>query len=265
MPTQDDDQLWREVENRLGMRVPEFLRGVCEDLEPENEFDPTPEQRPDLLADCVKRLQACFPKAAREEAAAAKVTEDERWQLLADIGSAFNEKYRELPVTAEYHGFVPMTVSRAVDGGSYPASERIQIDFDSRMSLSSVVAAIQSEWKTRFRVQGWVRSTRQLGERGLALVRFVCLETLDTASWRERMTQWNEARPEWYFKDVRAFQAAFRRAEAQLTGHRGGLLPLYTTVDAYRERDRRWREEHHKRIAAGKSLREHRRQPKEAR
>ena len=61
------------------------------------------------------------------------------------------------------------------------------------------------------------------GDRSIALVRFVCLERAPTDTWQERFEAWNECEPEQAFASARAFHAAFRRAETQLTGKRGGL------------------------------------------
>lgn len=268
MPTYEqpyETELWEDVEEALGMSVPQTVRNCCEQMGLVDEFSPTPEENVVILADAVKCLQEneCYPtsqdgrpKPQDKAARPAEVPEDERWPLLADLGRAFDVKFRGMPVADEYHGFVPMTVRHYADTASYPPSQRIQIDFDARMSLATVLATIRREWKNRFKPQGWVHPTRRQGERAPALLRFVCLESPDTATWRERMEEWNERFPHWSFKDVRAFQAAFRRAEEQLTGRRKSLLALHTTKAAYKKRDKKWRQAHLARIQAMGQTRE---------
>jgi len=124
------------------------------------------------------------------------------------------------------------------------------------MNLATVLAILQREFRRRYRPKGWVHITRPLGERAIGLVRFVCLESGKGATWRERLAAWNERFPAWQFKDVRAFQAAFRRAETQLTGRRGGLTILYLTQAEYERRDRAWREAQLARLRAEGQLHE---------
>lgn len=261
MPTNEhanNKELWRKVEAALGAHVSKNVRDYCEQMGLIDEFSPTPEEDVFILTDAVRCLQenGCYPSSGGKTGLPADVPADQRWQLLADLGQAFNAKFHGMPVADEFHGFEPMTVRRYEDDSSYPPSQRVQIDFDARMSLTTVLTIIRREWTNRFRPQGWVRPTRRQGDRALALVRYVCLESPDTATWRERMEEWNRSFPAWTFKDVRAFQAAFRRAEEQLTGHRKALLPLHTTMAAYRKRDKRWREEHKARIRAMGQTRE---------
>jgi len=74
---------------------------------------------------------------------------------------------------------------------------------------------------------GWVKRSRPLGDRGIALVRFVCIESKRGATWRERLDAWNSEHADSTFDKVQAFQSAFRRAESQLTGSKYGLAWFY--------------------------------------
>lgn len=60
------------------------------------------------------------------------------------------------------------------------------------------------------------RDNRQLGERTLALVRFLAeLKNYEKMTWDERMVAWNRVQttPTWQYNDVRHFQEACSRAE----------------------------------------------------
>ena len=74
---------------------------------------------------------------------------------------------------------------------------------------------------------GWVRRTRPLSVRNVALMRHVCLESVPGTSWRNLLKEWNRKWPDWTAKDVHGFHAAFRRAEQELTGEAHGLEWFY--------------------------------------
>lgn len=170
---------------------------------------------------------------------------DPRWALLRDL----NEAYRDIPRwtagellkgaagkprTARELGrpqseFKPLEVSRVLDLDKYPESERVQISIDNRVSLQALIAALRQLWP-QMAARKWVRRTRPLDERTLALIRFVCLEPSGT-TWRERMKNWEERHPHRKYGDVRAFQGAFSRAALSLTGSRDGLDAFYASND----------------------------------
>lgn len=139
---------------------------------------------------------------------------DDRWDLLRDLEHA---RGREMapPLIAEGRA-----VHISTTGGG--VAERVTISFDSRLSKPALFRGLGRLWP-HLQAAGWVRRSGHLGDRKLALVRFVCLEGTAGESWRSRFGRWNECYSQWQYAHVRAFQSDFRRAETSLTGRRYGL------------------------------------------
>jgi hypothetical protein len=247
MPTDKMKELWQAVERELGEAVPRSVRQfVTENHDLELELREQ-EQAVELVVMTINSLQkhGMMPSKGekRERGANVEIPDGERWQLLYDIGRRFERKYKGMPLTVEYRGFAPMTLEHFTDNRSYPPSQRIRVVFDSGMNLATVFALLKREFQLTYRPKGWVRTTRPLGKRAIALVRFVCLESAEGLTWRERLALWNERYPDWAFPDARRLQAAFRRAELQLTGSRGALDLMHITLQEWERRDRKWRED----------------------
>ena len=145
---------------------------------------------------------------------------DGRWQLWRAL--------RARATGEEDHRWSAFTVARVYDFTGTPAlqSQRIEVSFDARLSLGSVVGTLRRLWP-RMREAEWLRQTHPLGARKLALLEFVCLEMAPDSDWRTIQTLWNERYPQWAIRSVRGFQSEFRRAEASLTGEEFGLEWFY--------------------------------------
>lgn|GEM_PF-5826372 len=238
MPTKDSAKIWRDVERELGHRVSKAARDYLEESREAELSYLEFEQAVEELADEVRRLGGHgFAVTPSPGSASIEIPDGARWQLLYDLGRRFEAKFADHPLTDEFHGFAPMNLEHYHDSSSYPPSERVKVEFDSGMNLATVTALLQREFRERYRPKGWVRTTRPLGERAIALVRFVCLEAEEGLTWRRRLARWNERFPEWRFKDARRLASAFRRAEMQLTGIRGSLTTLYITRQEWEHRD----------------------------
>lgn len=122
----------------------------------------------------------------------------------------------------------PFTATRVYDFTAEPAlqAQRVELSFDARLSLGSVVGTLRRLWP-RLREAGWVRQSHPLGARKLALVEFVCAEMAPDTSWRVILTAWNERYRRWPYRSVRGFEGDFHRAEESLTGERYGLEWFY--------------------------------------
>ena len=121
------------------------------------------------------------------------------------------------------------TVARVYDFMATPAlqSQRIEVSFDARLSLGSVVGTLRRLWP-RMRKASWLCQTHPLGARKLALLAFVCLEMAPDSDWRMMQALWNERYPQWAMRSVRGFHSEFRRAEKSLTGEESGLEWFYS-------------------------------------
>lgn len=246
MPT-DERSLWRAVERKLDLAIPESVRDYCRCLGLTEDWDTDDEDERGEAEETIVWHVTCLRDAGlldpapRAAGRAVEITSDARWRLLDDIGRRFDEKYRADYPFYQTRGFAPLRTSRRHES-SYPPSDRVTVDFDARMSRTALFAEIDALWET-FRSEGWVRPTRRLGDRAIALLRFVALESPEGAQWRTRLELWNERyRERWPYKDVRAFHAAFRRAERQLIGWGGGLKPLYLTHQEWVRHDQEGRE-----------------------
>jgi len=148
---------------------------------------------------------------------------DTRWQLLADLDAAYKARAGQ-GVTSR---FSPLRIEGfALDLGVWPPAVFANVWFDSRLSHRALAATLRREWP-ELRRRGYVRQTRPLGSRTISLVRFVCLETEPATTWRDRLKKWRARFPtSWPYKDARAFESAFRRAEVALTGQKYGFEEL---------------------------------------
>lgn len=144
---------------------------------------------------------------------------DERWRLIADLNTAY---LAETDPETDDRQWLPVTLEPLLSLDTRPPSMSVRITFDHRISLDALVKALRKTWPDLKR-RGWVRRTRTLGDRSLALLRFICLEAPRDTTWRARMQGWNEAHPNWEFSNDRAFNSAFHRAERQLTGEKFSL------------------------------------------
>jgi hypothetical protein len=106
----------------------------------------------------------------------------------------------------------------------------VVFSFDHRLSERAVKGALKRELP-RMRERGWLRETYySVGkhDRALSLVRYVCLESPASATWRDRVTGWLASsyvkeHPEWgkpYHGNQAAhrFERDFHQAEAALAG-----------------------------------------------
>lgn len=213
MPTSADEQFFAGIEQALDRplspaerqllwqrRFPTEYAGAANDGERQD------------TADRAIELVVSPPIEVRRPRDSAK-RDDARWALLADLGLLHD---------------APIVVER-VAGWSFEASDShaIRLTFDARVSKQALIVALTEMWP-RLRSEGWVRPTRAMEDRKLALVRYVCLESgLDT-SWRERCAGWNATHGEWTYSDVRAMRSDFDRAERSLTGRKWGLARFYS-------------------------------------
>ncbi len=146
---------------------------------------------------------------------------DERWRLLRELHEAAGtEPYPPLALDGTA-GYISLSAP-------FDSHGRVTLSFDSRLSKAAVIRELTAAWPT-LRALGWVRKTRPLGERKLALIRFVCLET-PGEPWPERFKLWNERYPEgheWHERELSTFIATFRSGEKSLTGATYGLEMFY--------------------------------------
>lgn len=156
----------------------------------------------------------------------ASIRRDRRWTLLEALHAHIDpEAGRWTPVSV-------LGTTRWHDVAYESDETRITIEFDSRLSLAALTSELTAIWPQLSRAK-IVRRTRPLGDRAIALIRLVCLETPRGTSWADRLVRWNEKFPGWRYPNVSRFNSAFRRAERQLTGKvRNGLI-LYYDAPAY--------------------------------
>ena len=206
-------------------------RGVLEDrgyaTEYANASDAT--ERGQTLEDArgmVESLTRHYGSPNSSELDATDAT-DARWPLLHDLGVRWAE------VAGIGAPTPPMRFRCGDEWDALGIAPLVTVSFDSRLSMRAVLSAIREVWPL-MTSDGWVRRTRPLGDRKLALVRHVCLDMDTSATWRERLKAWNEKhRGAWAYKDalgaadVRGLQSDFRKAEKSLTGRTGGLARFY--------------------------------------
>jgi hypothetical protein len=237
VPTDDIEGLWQSVE-KAGARLTEpcqgFLRlqGLDDDWRDARsaaERCGVVERVVEIVGDL--QLSGLLPDAEDTEMVA-NPGADERWPLLRDLIAA---RRRELPKSSvAARDWAPLMLTRVVSLADYPLiSHRIEISIDARLPLRSLKRELDALWQ-RLGQQRWVKRSRPIGPRGIALIRFVCFEGSREVTWRERLDAWNAKFPKatkadvtMRFDDVRAFQKAFRRHEKQLTGHAYGLAWFY--------------------------------------
>lgn len=153
---------------------------------------------------------------------------DGRWALLRDLTLARGASTTE-PLLIEGRA------THMVLGDPLQTHDRVIVSFDSRLSRKALFRELVRIWPD-LRAAGWVRPTRPLGDRKLALVRFVCLEAAELA-WPDRLKEWNRQHPAEQYADLGRFISAFRGAEKSLTGRAYGL-------DWYYDPEARWLAEH---------------------
>jgi len=145
---------------------------------------------------------------------------DGRWVLLHDLGKRWADDVGASAPPA------PLRFRCGYEWDALGQVPRVSLDFDGRVSLRAVLSGVRSMWPL-MAANGWVRRTRPLGDRKLALVRFVCLETEIGTGWEDRRKAWNEAHPEAEYPDRWSLRSDFSKAEESLTGQRGGLARFY--------------------------------------
>ena len=152
---------------------------------------------------------------------------DGRWRLWGEL----DERRVEL---LERHGAEQPWAALRV--GRHRKAGTISFAFDSRLAATTVRAALKDELP-HLRARGWMRTERPLSAFKLALVRYVCLESPLTASWRQRTEGWRHSRfvaahakwgkPYRGKKATRRFKRDFHKAEKALAGSRGALAVHY--------------------------------------
>ncbi len=165
------------------------------------------------------------------------VNDAPQWELLADI---YEEEWRiNVPNKPQPHPWKPVIASWTSwplsDSAARPAE--VELRFDHRISQRSLVARIRAIWP-RLLKGGYVRQTRPLKLKAVALIRLICLESAPGTTWEKRLAAWNrrhgrkqdDAGRSWKYAAVYPFQRDFRRAERQLTGEVYGLEYLYNPI-----------------------------------
>ncbi len=149
--------------------------------------------------------------------------DDPRWQLWRDLigkASEGQQRSRWLPFHAQRH------VDQTVPG---VLSQTIRIEFDHRMPMAALLEELKDIWPMLV-ARGWVRPSRPLGDRKIALLRLVCVELGMDMTWEQRLHEWNRRYPDWQYTGsnaVRKFAADFHDGEARLAGSRGALRWAY--------------------------------------
>ncbi len=160
-----------------------------------------------------------------------------QWELLTDI---YAEEWRiNVPDKEQPFPWEPVTASWAnwIFGDSATRQAEVTLRFDHRISQRSLVAKIRAIWP-RLRKGGYVRQTRPLKLKAVALIRLICLELPPGTIWEKRLAVWNrrhgrkqdDAGRSWKYAGVYPFQRDFRRAERQITGGPYGLEYLYNPI-----------------------------------
>lgn len=219
---------WRRAEARLGAPIPArvraFLRyqGQVESVERAANTDEW-DKAVDEMVNTVRNLRRVG--LAVVETAEAVPGDDARWRLLKDLDDAYR---RSGGVGGEDAApWIALSVGHESPPLDIPFPRgAVELRFDHRMSLRALLAQLRVLWPL-LRARGWVRATHPIAEQNAEVVRFVCLDQPPGITWRARCDAWNATHPEHSFPDARRFQAAFRRAEEQMTGSRGGLAWFY--------------------------------------
>lgn len=223
-------ELWRDVEEKLGSKLSRPERRLAKARGRVSSFLVADDDagRGDARDDLVEDVRALRSAGLTSEAHVFphEPPDDRRWALLADLDQAAHGGRDAWP---------PLVVETSRDVGFYvgdgPPSLRreVRAAFDNRVSLRQFEKGMREIWSD-LRQLGLVRQTRPLGDRKLALLRFVCLTASVDASWSERRQAWNEAHPDWEFQDNRALTTAVHDAEKSLTGERHGLAWFYDPI-----------------------------------
>lgn len=121
-------------------------------------------------------------------------------------------------------------------GDSASRQAEVTLHFDYRLSQRELVAHIRRMWPM-FRERGFIRQTRPLKSKAIALVRLICLDLPPGTTWAERLGVWRKryGRREGRYGGVYPFQRDFRRAERQLTGQHYGLEHFYNPMARLRD------------------------------
>ncbi|MCK8113964.1 hypothetical protein [Anaerosoma tenue] len=163
---------------------------------------------------------------------------DPQWRLLHDLERArgdYESEFAPEPTFVVEHE--PAHGIWLHFAGVIPPHGWVTIRFDDRLSLQAMYSKLQKAWP-RLRAATDIKTRRSLGDRKLALVRFVCLEAAPGSTWRERTEVWNARYPEWSYRDALKLQNAFQKAAKTLTGDEKGLRWYYDL--RFRESWRPW-------------------------
>jgi hypothetical protein len=235
MPTTEAG-LWKSIERELGIGLPAPVRQFCRAQGWVRDYltgtdDDRVETR-DYIAETIRNLrESGLWQGSEPEPIELTPAHDARWPLLKDLADAPRaahglpeSDWAPIQVQPVY---IVHTDRRTAPG--IPSHQVLHIQVDPRVNYRRLTAELRRLWPELVR-RGWVRRTRSLEDRSIALLRFVCLETPAESSWRDRMHRWNTRYPGWAYTDARPFQSAFRRAEQQLTGEPYGLEWFYNPV-----------------------------------
>jgi hypothetical protein len=230
---QSEKSLWRAVDRRLGARKPPVPpstpkeRAYCRLSGWVNDYTQEPddaEEWTDHVVAQVVHLRAAGLSSALIEAVPLEPA-DGRWALLSELDAVGYSS--ELPWSA-----ISVTTTYPVGfnlGGNPPRRSSVELTIDHQVSLRTLIRSLRKSWP-RFYSTGMMRRSRPLGERSVALLRHVCLDSplgTDSKTW---LTTWNRKwprRPAWRFNNVRELVTALHRSEAELTGSRHGLAWFY--------------------------------------
>ena len=226
--------VWRAVEARVGFAVPRVAKAYLGQLDLpagvlQAERDREPETVEDLLTDMATHLQALVEVGLIERHApvSAEPIDSGQWKLVADLLARHAESTGREPAERWAPIEVGADSSFMVHGLPGFGGWRVIARFDGRLSFRALTTELRKMWP-ELRRRGLVSRTRGPAPRGLAVIRLVCLEGSREDSWRDRWQQWEQRYGDrWHFKDQRAFNSAFHRAEFELTRRTGGLAYLY--------------------------------------